>query len=330
MAKRNRTKSSKGIALADLGSALGQHIAETEAPHIPLSTDHGDTNIAANISLGDDFPREEVLDADGNVMHGFLDEEAHLPAPGDLADDAALAAEEQTNEVIHDLAGILGVPEEVVREAMEDDMVDPDALNATTVDDEQDPQTVGAEEVGSLEDALGDAAIQEVLSDILGDTLVHDDPADDEGDNFDPDAAASAAIEGDVVRDELGLDIGGGPSLGDEPEEPEEPARTPEQQAAHDEAMKIVPIVNPTVVSQPEPIKRASRIAPIAEQVLGILRQGSATVKDMAATLGTTERDIRLAIDRSRAKGEKIQRLGPNTFGFATVVPVKIAGAPTS
>lgn len=62
--------------------------------------------------------------------------------------------------------------------------------------------------------------------------------------------------------------------------------------------------------------KRSSRVAGIQDQVVAALKRGSKTVAEMAASFKVPERDIRLAIDRARSKGEAIKRLKKNTFGY--------------
>lgn len=72
------------------------------------------------------------------------------------------------------------------------------------------------------------------------------------------------------------------------------------------------------VAASTAPKKRASRIAPLMDKVVASLKQSAKTVAVLAEKLaGGNERDIRLAIDRARARGEKIERLSKNTFGYA-------------
>lgn len=64
--------------------------------------------------------------------------------------------------------------------------------------------------------------------------------------------------------------------------------------------------------------KRSSRIAGLQEQVVTHLKKGPALVAEMSTKFKVSERDIRLAIDRARSKGEKIDRIKKNTFGYQT------------
>lgn len=71
------------------------------------------------------------------------------------------------------------------------------------------------------------------------------------------------------------------------------------------------------------PIKRTSRIAPLAGKVVAALREGKKSVPEMAKMFGVVERDIRLAIDKARAQGEKIERLAPKVFGYPEKAPAR-------
>lgn len=64
------------------------------------------------------------------------------------------------------------------------------------------------------------------------------------------------------------------------------------------------------------PTKRESKIAPVQAQVVSMLKKGSLTVQAMSAKLEKSEKEIRQAIDRARAHGEKINRVARNTFGY--------------
>ncbi len=71
------------------------------------------------------------------------------------------------------------------------------------------------------------------------------------------------------------------------------------------------------------PIKRTSRIAPLAGKVVATLKEGKKSVPEMAKMFEVAERDIRLAIDKARAQGEKIERLAPKVFGYPEKVPAR-------
>lgn len=71
------------------------------------------------------------------------------------------------------------------------------------------------------------------------------------------------------------------------------------------------------------PIKRTSRIAPLAGKVVATLREGKKSVPEMAKMFEVAERDIRLAIDKARAQGEKIERLAPKVFGYPEKAPAR-------
>jgi hypothetical protein len=65
--------------------------------------------------------------------------------------------------------------------------------------------------------------------------------------------------------------------------------------------------------------KRASRIAPIQDKLIPMLKKSAMSVKAAAAKLNCTEREIRLAIDRARVRGENIKRLEKGVFGYGAV-----------
>ena len=68
------------------------------------------------------------------------------------------------------------------------------------------------------------------------------------------------------------------------------------------------------------PVKRVSRIAPIQGRLLAKMQAAGAkgvSVAAMAESLGATEREVRLAIDRARAGANKIDRIGKGVFAFA-------------
>ena len=71
------------------------------------------------------------------------------------------------------------------------------------------------------------------------------------------------------------------------------------------------------------PIKRTSRIAPLAGKVVATLKEGKKSVPEMAKMFEVAERDIRLAIDKARAQGEKIERLAPKVFGYLEKAPAR-------
>lgn len=71
------------------------------------------------------------------------------------------------------------------------------------------------------------------------------------------------------------------------------------------------------------PIKRTSRIAPLAGKVVATLKEGKKSVPEMAKMFEVAERDIRLAIDKARAQGEKIERLAPKVFGYPERAPAR-------
>lgn len=71
------------------------------------------------------------------------------------------------------------------------------------------------------------------------------------------------------------------------------------------------------------PIKRTSRIAPLAGKVVATLKEGKKSVPEMAKMFEVAERDIRLAIDKARAQGEKIERLAPKVFGYPEKAPAR-------
>ena len=71
------------------------------------------------------------------------------------------------------------------------------------------------------------------------------------------------------------------------------------------------------------PIKRTSRIAPLAGKVVAALKEGKKSVPEMAKMFDVAERDIRLAIDKARAQGEKIERLAPKVFGYPEKAPAR-------
>lgn len=71
------------------------------------------------------------------------------------------------------------------------------------------------------------------------------------------------------------------------------------------------------------PIKRTSRIAPLAGRVVATLKEGKKSVPEMAKMFDVAERDIRLAIDKARAQGEKIERLAPKVFGYPEKAPAR-------
>lgn len=68
------------------------------------------------------------------------------------------------------------------------------------------------------------------------------------------------------------------------------------------------------------PVKRSSRVAPIQGRLLAKMQAAGAKgvgVAAMAESLGCTEREVRLAIDRARAGAIKIDRIGKGVFAFA-------------
>lgn len=78
------------------------------------------------------------------------------------------------------------------------------------------------------------------------------------------------------------------------------------------------------------PAKRSSRIAPVQERLLLKMQAAGAKgvgVAAMAETLGCTEREVRLAIDRARANAVKIDRVGKGVFAFAKGFKFKAAPA---
>lgn len=63
--------------------------------------------------------------------------------------------------------------------------------------------------------------------------------------------------------------------------------------------------------------ERTSKVGPLMQKVVDTLTKGPSTVAAMAAKFEASEREIRQAIDRARAKKHEIKRLEKNTFGFA-------------
>jgi len=82
------------------------------------------------------------------------------------------------------------------------------------------------------------------------------------------------------------------------------------------------PTEQPVAVIVPLVVKRNSRIAPLQTKVVDLLKTGAQTVAAMSEKFGVTERDIRLAIDRARTKGEPIKRVAVKTFGYDAPKPV--------
>lgn len=74
---------------------------------------------------------------------------------------------------------------------------------------------------------------------------------------------------------------------------------------------------NANVVAASNKVRRLSRIAPICDQVVELMRGGAKHVAVMAEKVECSERDIRLAIDKLRASAYRIDRVKPMTFGFA-------------
>ncbi len=68
-----------------------------------------------------------------------------------------------------------------------------------------------------------------------------------------------------------------------------------------------------------QPKRRESKIAPIQEKLVALLKKGSMTVQALAAKLDCTELQVRQAIDRARAgqgPEKNINRIARNTFGY--------------
>lgn len=75
---------------------------------------------------------------------------------------------------------------------------------------------------------------------------------------------------------------------------------------------KVAPVVKSATGAR----VRQSRVAGFYVDVMELLRGGAKSVTAMAAKLGIEERDVRLAIDRGRARHLKIDRVSKGVFAF--------------
>lgn len=63
---------------------------------------------------------------------------------------------------------------------------------------------------------------------------------------------------------------------------------------------------------------KKSKVGPLMLKIVDkMTKSGPQTVANMAKDFSATEREVRQAIDRARAKKHKILRLEKNTFGFS-------------